>query len=47
MRMHDMQMIHSDVKTTNFFVHRDGRIFLGDYSLSHVNLFTVSQAQLV
>ncbi|OEH76343.1 rhoptry kinase family protein ROP27 [Cyclospora cayetanensis] len=34
-RMHDMGMVHSDVKTQNFFVKADGRIFLGDYSLAH------------
>ena len=35
-RMHDMGMVHSDIKTQNFFVKSDGRIFLGDYSLAHV-----------
>ncbi|KAL8271195.1 hypothetical protein Esti_004856 [Eimeria stiedai] len=34
-RMHDMGMVHSDIKTQNFFVKRDGRILLGDYSLAH------------
>lgn len=35
--MHDMGMVHSDIKTQNFFVKFDGRIFLGDYSLAHVS----------
>ncbi|KAL8432284.1 hypothetical protein Efla_000868 [Eimeria flavescens] len=34
-RIHDMGMVHSDIKTQNFFVKADGRIFLGDYSLAH------------
>ena len=35
-RMHDIGLVHSDIKSQNFFVKKDGRVFLGDYSLAHV-----------
>lgn len=34
MRLHDMGLVHSDIKLPNFFIGMDGRIFLGDHSLA-------------
>ncbi|KEP66040.1 UNVERIFIED_CONTAM: rhoptry kinase family protein ROP27 [Hammondia hammondi] len=34
MRLHDTGMVHSDIKLANYFISSEGRIFLGDYSLS-------------
>ncbi|CBZ55238.1 unnamed protein product [Neospora caninum Liverpool] len=34
MRLHDVGMVHSDIKLANYFISKEGRIFLGDYSLS-------------
>ncbi|CBZ52682.1 unnamed protein product [Neospora caninum Liverpool] len=35
MRLHDMGLVHSDIKLPNYFVSGDGRIFLGDHSLAN------------
>lgn len=37
MRLHDLGLVHSDVKLANYFIGMDGRIFLGDHSLAHVS----------
>ncbi|PFH37751.1 rhoptry kinase family protein ROP21 [Besnoitia besnoiti] len=34
MRLHDMGLVHSDIKMPNYFISADGRIFLGDHSLA-------------
>ncbi|CDJ42235.1 Rhoptry kinase family protein ROP21, putative [Eimeria tenella] len=33
MSLHAMGLVHSDIKAPNFFVHHDGRIYLGDNGL--------------
>ncbi|KFG65571.1 rhoptry kinase family protein ROP21 [Toxoplasma gondii RUB] len=34
MYLHDMGLVHSDIKLPNYFISIDGRIFLGDHSLA-------------
>ncbi|KEP62110.1 UNVERIFIED_CONTAM: rhoptry kinase family protein ROP21 [Hammondia hammondi] len=34
MYMHDMGLVHSDIKLPNYFISIDGQIFLGDHSLA-------------
>ncbi|PFH34279.1 rhoptry kinase family protein ROP27 [Besnoitia besnoiti] len=34
LRLHDTGMVHSDIKLANYFISSEGRVFLGDYSLS-------------
>jgi NIMA (never in mitosis gene a)-related kinase len=34
--LHDMQILHRDLKSANVFLYRDGRVKLGDLNVSKV-----------